>query len=85
MTPHCGDKQIVIPLLYVPLPLGPNSIKTHMEYSLKYFSSGVSNLIRYFGAVITQHFPRTAGTIERLLPRILSGYSPTYLIGWGSG
>ena len=40
---------MVIAVLFIPLSLGPNSIKTYMEYSLKYFSSGVAILIHCFG------------------------------------
>ena len=66
---------MVMALLFVPLPLGPNSIKTYMEYSLKYFSGGVSILICYFGTVwwwSKGYSPATR-------------YSPPYPVGGGGG
>ena len=64
---------MVMALLFVPLPLGPNSIKTYMEYSLKYFSGGVSILICYFGTLWWQSKGYRPAT----------RYSPPYRVGGG--
>ena len=72
---------MVIALHFIPLTLGSNFIKTYLEYSLKYFSGGVSILMPHYALfcrdVITLALSPQCGYDRKLLPHTLVLLFPT--------